>query len=80
MTWGAPLVTLNVAPSAVGDGGFGAFVDRVERLEMGDGVALQDFRVAEAAEDGKVDRVVVVRAGGQRAGQDHVRRGDVAAR
>ena len=70
MTCGAPLVTLKVVPSAAGDGGLGAFVHRVEGFEMGDGVTLQDIGVLEATEHRAVDRVVVVRAGGQRAVQD----------
>jgi hypothetical protein len=49
--------------------GLGALVHRIERLEMRDLVGLQRLIVFQAAEDGEIDRVVVVRARGQRAGK-----------
>ena len=59
-----------------GDGGLGAFVHRVERLELGDRVIMQSLGVREAAKYREVDGIVVVRAGGQRAVADHGRRAD----
>ena len=43
-------------------GGFGALVDRIERLEMKDLIALQFFIVLHTADHGQIDRVLVLRA------------------
>ena len=59
-------------PVGAGDGGLGAFVHRVEGFEVGDGVSLQDLGVREAAEHRAVDGVVIVGAGGQRAGENDI--------
>jgi hypothetical protein len=66
ITCGAPFATLNVLPSAAGDGGLGALAHRVERLEMSHLVARQRPVVVQAAQDGQVDGVVVIGAGRQR--------------
>ena len=77
ITCGAPLVTLNVRSVRGRDGGLGAFVHRVERLEVDHLVALQRLVVVQAAEDGQVDGVVVVGARRQRGVEDDLLGGDV---
>jgi hypothetical protein len=50
-------------PSVRGlDGGFGALVHGVEWLEADDLISLQRLFVFEAAQDGQVDGIVVLRA------------------
>ena len=64
---GAPLATLNCFPSAAFDGGFGAFMHRIERLEMDYLIALQRLIVLQAADHGEVDSVLVFRPRSERA-------------
>ena len=66
ITCGAPLVTLNCLSVRAFDGGFGALMHRVERLEMDHLIALQGLIVFQAAEHGQIDGVVIVRARCQR--------------
>ena len=49
------------------DGGLGAFMHRVERLEMNHLIALQRLLVFQAAQNGQIDGVVVFRTRRQRA-------------
>ena len=56
------------------DGGLGALVHRVERLEVNHLVALQGVIAFQAAQNGQVDGVVIVRARGERGVEDHLRR------
>ena len=48
------------------DGGFGAFMHRIERLEMNHLIALQGLVVFQAAEHGQINGVLVFRARSQR--------------
>ena len=50
ITCGAPLVTLNCLSVRALDGGLGAFMHRVERLEMDHLIALQGLIVFQAAQ------------------------------
>ena len=52
------------------DGGFGALMHRVERLEMQHLVTLQRLIVLQAAQHGQVDGVLIVRARRQRGVED----------
>ena len=59
------------------DGGLGALMHRVERLEMDHLVALQGLIVFQAAQNGQIDGVVIVRARRQRGVEDHLLGGDI---
>ena len=59
------------------DGGLGALVHRVERLEMDDLIALQGLVVFQAAQNGQIDGVVIVRARRQRGSEDDLLGRDV---
>ena len=52
------------------DGGFGALMHRVERLEMDHLIALQGLIVLQAADHGQVDGVLVFRTRSQRGAED----------
>ena len=62
------------------DGGLGAFMHRVERLEMGDLIAFQGLIVFQAAQNGQIDGVVIVRARRQRGIEDDLLGGDHCSR
>ena len=70
------MVTLNCFPSATLDGGLGALVHRVERLEVNHLVALQGLIVFQAAQHGQVDGVLILRARRQRGVEDDLIGGD----
>ena len=59
------------------DRGLGALMHRVEGLEMSHLVALQGLIVFQAAENGQIDGVVIVRARCQRGTEDHLLGGDL---
>ena len=59
------------------DGGFRAFVDGIERLEMGYLIRLQGMVVLQGAEHGEVDGVLVVRPRRQRRAQNELSCRDV---
>ena len=71
-----PFRHLERLPVLVLDGRLGALVHRIERLEMRDLVGIQRRLVFQPAEDGEIDRVVVLRARSQRAGEDDLVGGD----
>ena len=67
-----PLRHLECASIRGLDGGLGALVHWIERLEMRDLIGLQRLLVLQAAQDGEIDRVVVLRSRSQRAGEDEL--------
>ena len=59
------------------DGGLGAFMHRVERLEMNHLISLQCLLVFQSAQHGQINGVVIVRARRQRAIEDDLIGGDI---
>ena len=59
------------------DGGLGAFMHRVERLEMDYLISLQCLFVFQAAQNGQINRVVIFCARRQRAIEDDLLGGDI---
>jgi hypothetical protein len=59
------------------DGGLGAFMHRVERLEMDHLVAFQGLIIFQSAQHGQINGVVIVRARRQCSVEDHLIGGDI---